>query len=114
MREMGRKIVYAQREAHLVHVVVHAQRLGKIVECIERAGLARHHVGVGDDEGAVCTELGGESAQPRCTVAEVAVVVHDMMRGVGEEFDRRLVGARIVAEPDVVLTGVLEPLKQGE
>ena len=83
MREVCGQVVESEREPHLVEVVVHAERLSEIVECIMRAGLAGHHVGVGDDERPIGTELGDETAQPRRSVAQVAIVVHHSVRGVG-------------------------------
>jgi len=45
-------------------------------------------------------------------VPEVAVVVHDMVRSVGEKLHHRLVGARVVAQPNVVLADLLKPVEQ--
>ncbi|MFM8713406.1 MAG: hypothetical protein ACKOE7_08590, partial [Actinomycetota bacterium] len=68
------------------------ERFSEVVESVAGAGLTRHHIGVGDDNGAVGTEFGNQTTQPRCTMPKIAVVVHDMVRGVGEKLHHRLVG----------------------
>ena len=112
VRIVCRKVVEPERETNLVEVTMHAQSLSEIVDGVRWARFAWHHIRVGDDEWPICTELSDETAQPWCSVAQVAVVVYHSVRGVGQELDQRLVGAGVVAQPDVVLPDTVEPLQQ--
>ena len=114
VREVCGKIVKPQREADLVEVMVHAKSFGEVVDGIVWAGLARHHIGVGDDERPVSPELGDEPAQPRSSMAQISMVVHHAVRRVRQELHRRFVCAGIVTQPDVVLPDTIEPFEQCE
>lgn len=92
--------------------MMHVQRVRKVVEGVSRAGFARHHVGISNNERTITAKFGYQTAQPRSSMSEILAVMDHVVTSVGQELDHRFVRTVVVAQPNVGLSDVFEPLQQ--